>query len=137
MKEYETLLDKAYINYLTSSHLYTLSLDDDAYINIIAYHLQQALELAIKFVLEQNGVEYPRTHDIEQLVLIANKENVDLKLTEYIDDHQETFSSWEAKTRYVLNYYVDIKKIEKSLPEVKSYLDTIKNEYKDVGVVQE
>lgn len=76
-------------------------------------------------MLEMNGVNYPKTHDIDQLIRLANINNVELYLNEYIDDHSEMFSLWKARTRYILNYRLEKRKIERSLTETKSYLDVI------------
>ena len=45
-------------------------------------------------------------------------------MTEYIENHSEMFSLWEARTRYVLNYHLDERKIDVSLKGVKELLDT-------------
>lgn len=122
----ETLFDKAKQNLKVAESIYsTIAINDEAYLNYVGYHIQQALELSIKYVLEMNGVNYPKTHDIDQLIRLANINNVDLYLNEYIDDHSEMFSLWEARTRYILNYRLEKRKIERSLMETKSYLDVI------------
>ena len=42
--------------------------DRDASENLIVFHAQQAIEKALKAVLVAQGVEFPKTHDLEQLV---------------------------------------------------------------------
>lgn len=122
----ETLFDKAKQNLKVAESIYsTIAINDEAYLNYVGYHIQQALELSIKYMLEMNGVNYPKTHDIDQLIRQANINNVELYLNEYIDDHSEMFSLWEARTRYILNYRLEKRKIERSLTETKSYLDVI------------
>ena len=122
----ETLFDKAKQNLKVAESIYsTIAINDEAYLNYVGYHIQQALELSIKYMLEMNGVNYPKTHDIDQLIRLANINNVELYLNEYIDDHSEMFSLWEARTRYILNYRLEERKIERSLTETKSYLDVI------------
>ena len=122
----ETLFDKAKQNLKVAESIYsTIAINDEAYLNYVGYHIQQALELSIKYMLEMNGVNYSKTHDIDQLIRLANINNVDLYLNEYIDDHSEMFSLWEARTRYILNYRLEKRKIERSLMETKSYLDVI------------
>lgn len=113
MKENETLLDKANQNLNIANTLYeTYRYDDEAYLNYVGYHLQQSVELSLKFCLEINGVEYPKTHDITQLIALINKSEVDIPLTEYIDDHSEMFSLRESRTRYILNYRLEEKKLK-------------------------
>lgn len=64
----------------------------------------------------------PKTHDIDQLIRIARQNNVNLHLSEYIDDHSEMFTLWESRTRYVLNYQLELNKVEKAMKAVGEYL---------------
>ncbi|MBI4327176.1 MAG: HEPN domain-containing protein [Chloroflexi bacterium] len=38
--------------------------------NLVAFHAQQAVEKALKAVLVQYQVEFPKTHDLEQLLVL-------------------------------------------------------------------
>ena len=96
---------------------------NEEYLNYIGYHLQQAVELNLKYQLEMSGIEYPKTHDIDQLLRIGKENGADLLVTEYIEDHSEMFSLWEARTRYVLNYHLEERKIDVALKGVKELLD--------------
>lgn len=130
MKKFETLFDKAIQNFNVAKIIYsTTATDDEAYLNYVGYHLQQSVELTIKYILEMNGIEYPKSHDIEQLIRLANRNNVNLFLTEYIEEHSEMFSSWEAKTRYILNYRLEEKKINKAIDALEKYLKIVEKEY--------
>lgn len=71
------------------------------------------------------GVEYSKTHNIEQLIQLANSYNVDLSITDYIYDKAEMFSSWEAKTRYIKNYKLEKKKVSTAVIEVQKYIDNL------------
>lgn len=130
MNNDETLFDKAKQNYQVAKTLMTsLGSEDEVFLNYVGYHLQQAVELAIKYTLEMNGVNYPKTHDIDQLIQLAKEKDVDLSLNEYVDEHSEMFSLWEARTRYVLNYRLEKRKIEKALNEVCDYIDNLQTIY--------
>ena len=63
----ETLLDIAKRNLVTAETMLKLVEADDGYLNVVGYHAQQAIELAIKHYLEIHGIRYPMTHDISQL----------------------------------------------------------------------
>lgn len=125
MASASTLFDKASANFKSARLLLENASDDDEQLNFAGYHLQQAVELAIKYLLEQNGVEYPKTHDIDQLIRIANENGVDLHMSEYVEDHAEMFSAWEAKARYVLGYSIEAKKLVRALSEVDDYLTKV------------
>lgn len=119
----ETLLDKAVQNITLAKMIYKEFVNDEVYLNYIGYHIQQAVELSIKYLLELNGIEYPKTHDISQLIYLAKKETIDLGISKYIEEHSEMFTLWESKTRYVLNYKLEKNKVEASIIEVEKYLD--------------
>ncbi|MBO6133694.1 MAG: HEPN domain-containing protein [Lachnospiraceae bacterium] len=120
-----SLLEKAIQNYNVAVNIYESFKSDEIYLNYSAYHLQQSVELAIKHVLEQNGVEYPKEHAIERLIAIASQNGIDCAAEGYIDDHAEMFSAWEAKTRYIKDYKVELRKVEIALNEVNEFLDRI------------
>ncbi|MCD7746462.1 MAG: HEPN domain-containing protein [Lachnospiraceae bacterium] len=121
----ETLLDKAIKNYNVAVMVYNSMDGDEGYLNYIGYHLQQSVELGMKYFLEKNGVVYPKTHDIDQLIRIADENDVDLLATEYIREHSEMLSLWEARTRYVLNYQLEFSKVERAMNGVDEYLDIL------------
>lgn len=87
----ETLLDKAVQNITLAKMIYSELIGDEVYLNYIGYLIQQAVELSIKYNLELNGIEYPKTHDISQLIYLA-KEEIDLGISEYIEEHSEMFT---------------------------------------------
>jgi len=123
-----TLYDKALSNYESARVLRNVETDDENRMNIIAYLLSQSLEMAIKYLLEQSGVEYPKTHDIDQLIRIGKEGGVDLYLTEYIEDHAEMFSLWETKSRYVLSFLAEVKKVDTAIIGIEVYFSNIANE---------
>lgn len=84
--------------------------------------------------MECFGVEYPRTHDIEQLILKCKDDGIDVGVTDYIDDHSEMFTQWEAKTRYIKNYRLESRKITKALSEVPIFLDSVSEAIKQTYV---
>ncbi len=125
MASARTLYGKAAANFRSAKLLLDHANGDEEQLNLAGYHLQQALELTLKYLLEQDGVEYPKTHDIDQLIRIGNERGVDLRLSEYLTDHAEMFSMWEARSRYVLDYAIEARKLERALSEVDDYLAAI------------
>ena len=125
MSSAQTLFGKAVANLRTALLVFDHCDGDEDQLNIAGYHLQQAVELAMKYLLEQNGVEFPKTHDIDQLIRIAHANDIDLYVSAYLDDHAEMLSLWETKSRYVLGYAIESRKIERMLQEVGRYLERI------------
>lgn len=53
----ETLLDIAKRNFVTAETMMKLVEADDGYLNVVGYHAEQAIELAIKHYLETHGIK--------------------------------------------------------------------------------
>ena len=121
----KTLYDKAVANFRLADFILLNLEDDEEQLNFAGYHLQQSLELALKYLLEQNGVEYPKTHDIERLIKLGRENDVDLMVSDYIDDHAEMFSSWESKARYITGYQLETRKLTRARDEVDRFLAAI------------
>ncbi|MCQ2776099.1 MAG: HEPN domain-containing protein [Bacilli bacterium] len=109
--------------------LFRYAIQDETQLNVAGYHLEQALEFALKFELEMNGISYPKTHDIEFLIKLAKDGGIQLNISDYIEDHAEMFSSWESKSRYILGYSIEYKKIETSIKEIDEYLKKLSTLY--------
>ena len=122
----DSLLNRAITNYNAAVTLKENLSVDEFFLNQIAYNIQQSYEMTIKYLLEINGVEYPKTHDIDQLIRIANVSGVNLDMSEYLDEHSEMISQWESKSRYVMGYLVESKKIDRALTDLQDYLERVK-----------
>lgn len=122
MKENKSLLDKAFVNLSAAKALLLQNTKEEPYCNIIAFLLQQAVELSIKYQLEQAGARCPNGCDITELLQWATEHNIKLFVTDYVYDRSEMFSAWESKTRYTPDYKVELRRIEQALPEVERIL---------------
>lgn len=131
-KKDETLFDKAIQNLNCAVILYNSDLsNDEAYLNYVGFHLQQTVELLIKFILEINGIEYKNAYKTEQLILLSQENNVNLFFTGYIYDKVEMFSAWEMRTRQIINPKLERNKVKEAITEVIKYLDIIDKHRKD------
>ena len=122
----ETLLDRAIVCCRYANMPWTLKPDDTAYLNLMAFHLQQAVELAMRHLLSEGGAPCPETHDIEQLLRIGRANGIDMNADGYIAEHAEMFSCWRTKARYQVGYKVELHKVQAAMTEVRRYLGTIK-----------
>ena len=109
--ESETLLDIAKRNFEVAKSIYEKYSNDDGMLNIVAYHLQQCIELGLKHVLETHGVSYPVTHDIQQLINLLPPDW--LPMFDKIEEFSDTISTMEAKTRYSKGYRTSSRNLTK------------------------
>ena len=125
----DNLLNRAISDFRLAKSICTFIGEDDFFVNKAAYHLQQAVELSIKFVFEQEGFQYPHVYNIDQLIRLANENHVNLGITEYIDEHADMFSAWESQTRYCIGFLVETRRIHAAVPEVETWLNNVKERY--------
>lgn len=73
-------------------------IQDEVYLNYIAYHVQQATEKMLKFQLEVEGSKYPHTHKIS--VLIDACLGLEIVIPQLLEDYDVVISEWATGTRY-------------------------------------
>lgn len=118
----DTLLEKAEGNFRFAAKNYHMLSGDELELNIIGYLLQQSAELAIKHVLEVNGVRYERTHQIEDLIDFCEDKHIPIRYTEEFYNFAPAITKWESKTRYIKSYVVAKKQIDRGMLLVKEFL---------------
>lgn len=109
----ETLLDIAKRNLVTAKTMMQFAESDDGYLNVVGYHVEQSIELALKHYLETHGIKYPRSHDISQLTEYISDDQ--MEPFEAIEDYAANITSMEAKTRYIKNFRLSHRIVSKSL----------------------
>lgn len=117
------LFRRAYLDYKSAENLLKIPVNDEAYMNNVAYHLQQAVEKTLKAFLECVGVTVPNTHDIDKLVRMSKNNGSRVVLTDWLEDKTDMLTRWETDTRYDMDYYVEAEKVRIGLTEVKKFLD--------------
>lgn len=95
--------------------LWNLSQADDVAPSYAAYHVSQSVEKILKVCLKEYGVNYTKTHRIEDLLVLL-PEGQSLIAPEYLDwleDQAVTLYDWESKTRYVEDYIVTRRHVQR------------------------
>jgi HEPN domain-containing protein len=69
------------------------AMDDD----VVGFHAQQAVEKSLKVALVVGGIDFPKTHDLDFLVSLAERNEISMT-----DDVRTTrwLSPWAAEFRY-------------------------------------
>lgn len=117
------LFRRAYLDCCAAENLLKVPVNDEAYMNTVAYHLQQAVEKTLKAFLECAGVTVPNTHDIDKLVRMSKHNGSRVMLTEWVEEKTDMLTRWETDTRYDIDYCVEKEKVQSGLKEVKKFLE--------------
>lgn len=81
-----------------------------------AYFTQQAIEKTIKYLIALKTGNQPWGHDIDKLVMQADRYGV--TIPDYIRKHATVYTSWEAVTRYYPQKIIRKDSIEKAIYSV-------------------
>lgn len=119
----ETLLDRAISNLRAAKLNFDHRNEDEFYLNLTGYLLQQATELTLKHLLETHGVKYPRTHDIGELLGLVPDNLLDAE--DNLLMMSGTITNWESKTRYIKNYFLEERQLRIGFVVVENLLKNV------------
>ena len=93
--------------------------------NIAAYHLQQAAEKLIKYQIYQSidSTDNRRmfTHDLSRLLDYAEAEGLELLVPDYIRNHVNQITDWEAGSRYDFSFVCRIDTLKKCYETIEEW----------------
>ena len=129
MKEETNYYEIALRNFKTAKLLMFYADGDETLFKSVAYHLQQTVELAIKHILFTHGVDEIRTktHNLVHLKKVADDNDIELYLTDYLLERLDVITDWESKTRYVFGYYVAYESMKQAIDEIDKYFLILKD----------
>ena len=116
------LFKSARMDYETARLIWEKSYHDEMILNNAAYHLQPAVKKVLKGGLECVGVTVPNTRKITKLIEMVSHNGANLVITDWLDDHSEMLSEWEAETRYNMDFLVEKRKLDKAISEIQTFL---------------
>lgn len=116
------LFKSAYLDYQAAKTIYQTPYNDEMFFNNAAYHLQQCIEKILKGALECVGVTVPNTHRIAKLLQMIRNNGANLVVTDWIYEHAEMLSEWEAETRYNMDFIVEKRKLDQAIVETQNFL---------------
>jgi HEPN domain-containing protein len=93
-----TLWDRARADLSVAKMIMASESADETQIDIAAYHVQQAIEKSLKFMLNNAGRPHPRTHDI--YVLSQQLEKYKFVVPEWILQNADVLNEYDTRTRY-------------------------------------
>jgi HEPN domain-containing protein len=120
IKQYEVLFQKA----KTDLKVAKIILEAEATnfdLEVIMFHLQQAVEKFLKSFLSYKNVRYPRTHDIEKLITLFKKNNI--PLPEFVDEFIDlTDFAADGRYSYILDDMSDCNNIIVLIEKLHLYI---------------
>ena len=101
------LLEKAQHDYAVVQAMQKIN--DEEYLDVCCYHIQQAIEKLLKYAIEMRGVNYPHTHNIALLYTEYCK--LGYEEVDNLELFAGTLTEWESSSRYKESFYATIKQL--------------------------
>lgn len=95
---------------------------DELYLRELTYNLEQCVEKTLKAFLECVGVTIPQTHKIAKLIKMSKDNGSSVIITDWLREHCERLESWEADSRYDMDFCVEIEVAKEALENVEKFL---------------
>ena len=90
---------------------------------ILLFHLQQAVEKLIKSLLTYHSVKFPKTHDLEDLIELAEENQIELP--PFIENLAE-LTPYAIETRYAI-IHDELHNIGEMLAKTNHFLEFVEN----------
>ena len=100
--------------------------ENEFYLDAAAYHIQQAVEKIMKYVLAQNGIKFPYTHKILELCEAFDSNGIDYP--EWIYKDASLLTEYAEKTRYGDSLVGNKRKVIELLKLTQAWFNEIKLE---------
>ncbi|MGN0436810.1 MAG: HEPN domain-containing protein [Wujia sp.] len=97
--------------------------NDEMFIRDVAYNIQQCIEKTLKAFLECKGVTVPQTHKVEKLIRMSRDNGSAVIITDWIAANSYKLESWEAESRYNIEFIAELNEVVEALNETKKFLD--------------
>jgi len=98
---------------------------DEIEIDASAYHLQQALEKAMKHEITLLGEDYPRTHEIKRLW--SSLDSLGKTPPEWIWENRALLTDYADKTRYGENLVAVERELREFIALLEEYIKSIED----------
>jgi len=122
MRKKVTLLDRAKAD-LATAELMLKSTNDDVFIDVAAYHAQQCIEKAIKFLIGLEGKTYIADHRLSVIIEDLSDEEV-IKL---VDNIEISIDSWATTARYKSTIAASAKEVTAILDVCKKLVEIVES----------
>lgn len=132
------LLSRSRVKLINAENSYKCMDIDDAFTDDCCYNLQQAIEMALKAIVELNGLAIAENHDLRANLNVLNRADIIIPRQEEIRSMASTLYSWETETRYKDSFVAlkeDIEEARVIAKDIISYAESLIEAIDDVVMI--
>jgi|GEM_PF-866928 len=122
MRKKVTLLDRAKAD-LVTAELMLKSTDDDVFVDVAAYHAQQCIEKAVKFLIGLEGKTYAADHRLSVIL----EDLLDEEVREIVNGIEISIDSWATTARYKSTIAASAREVAAVLSVCESLVEIVES----------
>lgn len=103
--------------------------NDEGYLELVCFDVQQSMEFTLKYILECNGIKYPRTHDIKRLIKLLEEEGNCPNEVKALKENADDYTKWEADSRYDDDFMETVSVIDDALTKLRTLIKYTESTY--------
>lgn len=95
---------------------------DDSNMDTACFCAHQALELLLKYIIEVNGMQPPKTHEIDTLLTYAKSSGFDYSKYDDLYNFADKLNKWETSSRYGSGILTNVEALKKAYNFIEEIL---------------
>lgn len=127
------LLRRAKARFESAKMQYSRISEDDAYLDMCCFDLQQVIEFTLKFIVESNGSKYKVGHNLLLQLADIEQLGIDIPDKSFYLSNASIFNTWETQTRYFDDFTAVISLVDETvhkIPALFEFADSLVKEEK-------
>lgn len=117
------LLRRAKARFESAKMQYSRISEDDAYLDMCCFDLQQVLEFSLKYIVESSGSRYKVGHNL--LLQLTDIEQLGIEIPDksFYLSNASIINTWETQTRYFDDFTAVISLVDEIIEKIPALFD--------------
>ena len=117
------LLRRAKARFESAKLQYSRISEDDAYLDMCCFDLQQVLEFTLKFIVEISGSKYKVGHNLLLQLADIDRLGIEIPDKSFYLSNASLFNTWETQTRYFDDFTAVMSLVDETVQKIPALLD--------------
>lgn len=130
------LLRRAKARFESAKMQYARINEDDAFLDMCCFDLQQVLEFTLKFIVEISGSRYKVGHNLLLQLADLDRLGIEIPDKQFYLSNATVFNTWETQTRYFDDFTAVISLVDSTIeriPALFTFADSLIGEESFAG----
>lgn len=131
------LLRRAKARFESAKMQYSRIDEDDAFLDMCCFDLQQVLEFTLKFIVEISGSKYKVGHNLLLQLTDIDRLGIEIPDKQFYLVNASIFNTWETQIRHFDDLTVEVSLVDSAIeriPTLITFADSLVGEERSEGI---